>query len=188
MANDIAAWYGEYGPMVFRRCWCMLCPETYRDAKAGRFDKAPDEVKDAVTDVFLKLSKKRQSEIDFLSSYIYRTATNVCLNRLRKRNKKVGGVGNPFSLEKLFPNGEAPLPVIDGSYEQVEAEMTTEDIKAIILKEKKEKKRVIWYMHYIDEEEVNEIKRTVGLKDSRIYKIIADFKNEVRSKLERVNK
>jgi len=64
----------RYGPMVFRRCRRLLGGE--------------EEARDACQDVFVRLFERRHDlTTDYPSSLLYRMATNVCLNRIRDRER-----------------------------------------------------------------------------------------------------
>jgi len=68
---DVGKYYATHGPMVLRRCRALL--------------KNEEAARDAMHDVFLKLLDK-ESELDDRapSSLLYRIATNVSLNKIRK--------------------------------------------------------------------------------------------------------
>jgi len=69
---DVEQLYERYGPMVYRRCLKLLGSE--------------GEAEDAMQDVFVQLMEHRTSlRIDYPSTLLYRMATNVCLNRIRRR-------------------------------------------------------------------------------------------------------
>jgi RNA polymerase sigma-70 factor, ECF subfamily len=74
-ALDVEALSRRYGPMVLRRCRQLLRHE--------------DEAMDACQDVFVRLVENR-SRLDarYPSSLLYRMATNVCLNRIRDRQRQ----------------------------------------------------------------------------------------------------
>lgn len=75
MAVDVEAMYRRYGPMVLRRCQQIL--------------KDPQQATDAMQDVFVQIVRRRDRLDDRASSsLLYRTATNVCLNRLRSQRRK----------------------------------------------------------------------------------------------------
>jgi RNA polymerase sigma-70 factor (ECF subfamily) len=71
---DIRHWYQQYGPMVFRRCRALL-----RD---------DEEAREAMQDVFVVILRRKELMVEAPSSFLFRTATNVCLNRLRTRRRK----------------------------------------------------------------------------------------------------
>lgn len=72
---NLRAWYQQYGPMVYRRCRALL--------------KNDEEASEAMQDVFVELLKRGDAlSVETPSSFLYRSATNVCLNRLRTRRRK----------------------------------------------------------------------------------------------------
>jgi len=67
--------YRRYGPMVHRRCRALL-----RD---------DEEATEAMQDVFVEVLRRAERlEIGAPSSFLYRTATNVCLNRIRAAGRR----------------------------------------------------------------------------------------------------
>ncbi|HME92527.1 MAG TPA: sigma-70 family RNA polymerase sigma factor [Myxococcaceae bacterium] len=75
MALDIEQFYTRYGPMVLRRCERLL-----RD---------PEKAADAMHDVFVEILRRKETLVDDApSSLLLRTATNVCLNRLRSHKRQ----------------------------------------------------------------------------------------------------
>jgi len=72
---DVEDLYRRYGPMVLRRCRQLLRDE--------------ERAVDAMQDVFVKLLRHSERLEDRgLSSLLYRTATNTCLNALRARGRR----------------------------------------------------------------------------------------------------
>lgn len=75
MSVDIEAWYAQYAPMVHRRCKALLRDE--------------EEATEAMQDVFVEVLRRQDKlEVDAISSFLYRAATNVSLNRLRTKKRK----------------------------------------------------------------------------------------------------
>jgi RNA polymerase sigma-70 factor (ECF subfamily) len=75
MGVDSKHWYQQYGPMVHRRCRTLL--------------KDDEEAREAMQDVFVEVLRRGEGlVVDAPSSFLYRTATNVCLNRLRSKRRK----------------------------------------------------------------------------------------------------
>jgi len=72
---DIEDHYRRYGPMVLRRCRCLL-----QDEQAAL---------DATQDVFVQVLQRRSRLTDeYPSSLLYRMATNLCLNRIRDQSRR----------------------------------------------------------------------------------------------------
>ena len=71
---DIDACYNRYGPMVLRRCRKLLRDE--------------EKAFDAMQEVFVKLLEySERLEGNYLSSLLYRIATNHCLNKIRNERR-----------------------------------------------------------------------------------------------------
>lgn len=74
-ALDVEDLTRRYGPMVLRRCRQLLRDE--------------DDAMDATQDVFVRLLERRDRlDVRYPSSLLYRIATNVCLNRIRERQRR----------------------------------------------------------------------------------------------------
>ena len=75
MGVDIESLYQRYAPMVHRRCRALL-----RD---------DEEATEAMQDVFVEVCRRADRlEVAAPSSFLYRTATNVCLNRIRSKKRR----------------------------------------------------------------------------------------------------
>ena len=161
MAIDITAWYEKYGPMVIRRCRKILGNE--------------DDALDAVQDVFVNLLRAEPKlHGSFPSSLLYTMATNICLNRLRKKKREIP---RDFSDE-----AENPLSRADEGFDQVEAELAME----AILKDESEMNRSICFMYYADGMTLKEIGEAVDLSIAGVRKRLETFKGRARLKLEGV--
>jgi RNA polymerase sigma-70 factor (ECF subfamily) len=162
MSIDIASWYEKYGPMVIRRCRGIL----------GNGEDAMD----AVQDVFLNLIRGEARIHDsFPSSLLYTMATNVCLNRLRKK-KRQSALDNRVGFFAELSAG--PL-VMDQGFDQVEAEILME----LVLKDESELNRTICFMYYADGMTFREIGEAAGLSISGVRKKLEAFKKRARSRI-----
>ena len=76
MKESVAALYQQYGPAVYRRCLGLL-----REREAAR---------DATQEVFRKLLRERErlERRDDVLPWIWRVATNHCLNERRNRRRR----------------------------------------------------------------------------------------------------
>jgi RNA polymerase sigma-70 factor (ECF subfamily) len=157
MAIDVAAWYEQYGPMVIRRCRKILTDG--------------DDALDAAHDVFANLLlKKTRLHDQFPSSLLYTMATNVCLNRLRKKNRE---------SPRDFSGEENLFSTNDEGFAQTEAKILLEDI----LKDESETNRAIYFMYYADEMTLKEIGEAAGLSVSGVRKRLVAFKSRVQLKI-----
>ena len=90
--SEVAELYARYGPVVYRRCLRLL-----HDREAAR---------DATQEVFVKLVRdiERLAGREDVLPWIYRVATNHCLNVLRAARRR--GEGVPFDdLPLAAPEG-----------------------------------------------------------------------------------
>ena len=159
MAIDVSAWYEKYGPMVIRRCRKIL--------------KSPEDAMDAVHDVFVNLIREEARLHDrYPSSLLYTMATNVCLNRLRKKKWE--------TPNDLSGENEAMFFCVDEGFDQVEAEILLEDI----LKDESEMNRSICFMYHADGMTLKEIGEAMGLSVSGVKKRLDAFKSRARLKLQ----
>jgi RNA polymerase sigma-70 factor, ECF subfamily len=73
--NRAAEFYREYGPAVYRRCLRLL--------------KDREQAKDATQEVFVKLVRdiEKMEDPRIVLPWIYRVATNHCLNLLRDKGR-----------------------------------------------------------------------------------------------------
>ena len=83
LAVDVEQLYITYGPMILRRCRSLL-----RDEQAAL---------DAMQDVFVKLLRRVDKVKDEgLSSFLYVTATNTCLNLMRSSRRQAVAVDDEW--------------------------------------------------------------------------------------------
>ena len=75
--------YRQYGPVVYRRCLRIL--------------KDPEAAKDATQEVFVKLIRdmEKLSDRETVLPWIYRVATNYCLNQRRNSTRRGEDVDMP---------------------------------------------------------------------------------------------
>ena len=156
MAIDVEAWYEKYGPMVIRRCRKIL--------------KDKEDALDAVHDVFVNLLKaKPRLQGNYPSCLLYTMATNICLNRLRKKKREI---------QRDFSSEEPLFFYRDEGFDQVDAELLLEDI----LKDESEMNRAIYFMYHIDGMTLKEIAEAAFLSISGVRKKLETFKSRARQK------
>lgn len=144
MAIDVEDFYRKYGPMVLRRCRSIL-----KDEEASL---------DAMQDVFVKILKKEKDlNSESPSSLLYITATNVCLNILRSRDRKPEAADN--SILEIIAGTDDPE-------ERVVAKLFIERI----FKNEKISTRTIAMLHYVDGFTLEETAEQVGMSVSGIRK------------------
>jgi RNA polymerase sigma-70 factor (ECF subfamily) len=144
MAIDVEDFYRKYGPMVLRRCRSIL-----REEEAAL---------DAMQDVFVKILKREKDlNSDSPSSLLYITATNVCLNVLRSRDRKPETADNSI------------LDIITGS-DDPETTVINKMFLERIFKNEKISTRTIAMLHYVDGFTLDETAEQVGMSVSGIRK------------------
>ena len=144
--------YTQYGPLVIRRCQYLL--------------KNKQEAYDAAQDVFVQLLRRKNLiKNNNLSGYIYKTASNICLNKLRKQNKL-----NFISNQKILTN----IPVKENFENFIHSKLTVESI----LKNEKELNRNILTLHYIKQLTLLETGKIIGMSVSGIRKRLRKMKKK----------
>lgn len=155
-AIELVEVYARYGPLVLRRARAIL-----RD---------PDEAKDAMQEVFVRVVERR-SELGSEASalhWMYRVTTNLCLNRLRQRR-----------LHPVLDDPEAILALVDGRAG------ASADRSAVIalLDGTDDVTRQIAIYCYLDEMSLEEVAGLVGYSRKTVAKKLDRFKAHARAKL-----
>jgi RNA polymerase sigma-70 factor (ECF subfamily) len=141
---DVEALYERYGPMVLRRCRQLLANE--------------EEAVDAAQDVFVRLCQAQErTEVDHPSSFLYVTATNLCLNRIRDRNRR-----SETSDETLLHR----IAERDDTEQRVAALSTL----ARLFNRSPQSSRTIATLHYVDGLTLEETASVVGMSVSGVRK------------------
>lgn len=144
MAIDVEEYYRKYGPMVLRRCRYMLRNE--------------ETALDAMQDVFVELLRRQASLEHYApSSLLYTIATNVCLNRIRKRKRR-GETNGDEILETIAGDGGPEERTLAGHF-----------LDRVFSREP-ESTRTIAMLHYVDGLTLEETAAQVGLSISGVRK------------------
>ncbi len=153
MAIDVEEYYQRYGPMVLRRCRALLKDEEY--------------ALDAMHDVFVELLRRRtRLRLDAPSSFLYRTATNVCLNKLRSARRKPAHYDNDL-LDRIARAPEAE--------ERSGARLRLERI----FKRERPSTRSMAVMHLLDGMTLQEVANEHGLSVSGVRKRLRTLRAHV---------
>ena len=150
MAVDVERFYRKYGPMVLRRCRSLL-----RNEEAAL---------DAMQDVFVQVLRRSETLHDAApSSLLYRIATNVCLNVMR-RSKRVAINADDEFLQRIAGSDRPEERVVAGHFlEQV-------------FKAQKEGTREMAVYHYVDGMTLEETAALCGLSVSGVRKRLRTLK------------
>lgn len=147
---DVDALYRRYGPMVVRRCRRLLGD--------------PDAAEDAMHDVFVQLHRRHATLEDRgLSSLLYRTATNVCLNRLRSQRRKPTDRGDDLLMR---------LAALDDTDDRAHARSLLDRV----LRREPESSATIAVLHLHDGLTLEETAEVVGLSVSGVRKRLRKLK------------
>lgn len=144
MAVDIEQLYVKYGPMVLRRCRSLL--------------KEENAALDAMQDVFVKvLDRSGRLRDEGLSSFLYITATNTCLNIMRSSKNR------PVIIDDEWMNAMA-----DG--EDLEGRVTDRLLLEKLFERQKPSTATMAILHYRDGFTLEETARAIGLSVSGVRK------------------
>ena len=145
--------YEKYSPLIFRRCHYLL--------------KDKEKALDAMQDTFVQILKRKKNIQNInLSSYLYKAATNICINILKKRNKQ---------------------KILDDDIKYIEIPFTDKHEKILYANEtldtvfKKEKKstRLIATLRYIDKLSLAQTAEIIGLSVSGVRKSLKKLKEKL---------
>jgi len=151
---DIESCYRRYGAMVWRRCRRLLRDE--------------DEAYDTMQEVFVKLIEYQEKVYsDFLSSLLYRIATNLCLNKLRLRRRR-------GPVEALETAAAVPGP---------EDQRTESDYRALledILQNEIDDVRQIAFMYYIDGMKMHKIAAVMAMSTTAVFTRLKKLRRRIQ--------
>jgi RNA polymerase sigma-70 factor (ECF subfamily) len=143
---DVGDLCRRYGPMVIRRCRSLLRDEA--------------EALDASQDVFVRVFERRHRlDGQYMSSLLFRIATNVCLNRIRDRGRRPEAHRAEDGL--LFEIANAGEPGGD-----TEARLLLNRLFG----RHPESSRTMAVLHYVDGLTLEEVASTTGMSVSGVRK------------------
>jgi RNA polymerase sigma-70 factor (ECF subfamily) len=155
----VSALYRQYGPVIYWRCLKVL-----GDAAAAE---------DATQETFLRVHRHLEKAPDGGEAlrWIWRIATNRCLNEIRDRGRRPE------------PNDALPDLAADASLEQALADR---DLVAKIVLRVHHKLRAVAWVHYVDGLDHVEAGRMLGVSRRTVANRLADFNDKARKILERL--
>jgi len=145
--SKVAELYSRYGPAVYRRCLRLL-----HDREAAR---------DATQEVFMRLVKdiERLEDRENVLPWIYRVATNHCLNELRARRRR----GDAVSAEEL------PLAAPEG------ADYPTRSLAQHVLARFDDGTQAVAIGVLVDGMEHEELARSLGISRKTVERRLGRF-------------
>lgn len=150
---DVAALYQRYGDMVYGRCLSMLRNEA--------------DAVDATQEVFLKAHRYAEGFRGNAkaSTWLYRIATNQCLNTIRSRKR------HPEDpVEEI--EDHAPLPVGDSVLDR----MALQQLVTRLLADWDERTQQCVVFHYMDGMTQDEVGELLGISGAAVRKRLAKFR------------
>ena len=157
--RDLATLYRRYAPAVFRRSVAILGDE--------------EEARDAVHDVFLILHKKIGSFRGDaqIMTWIYRIATNHCLNRLRSRKAR-------HRLNEALVHSEQTRPAASDA-----AALERRRLLQQLLSRSSTRHVQIVFHRFHDDMTQAEIAEVLSISDRGVRKALQKFYSNVRGQL-----
>lgn len=155
--DQLTALYRRYGPFVYARCVRMLN------------DRASAE--DATQETFVRVHRHLHKAPDPSAAlgWIYRIATNYCLNEIRNR--------------RLRPQDE--LDDLMAAGDDLEAALADRDVAARIVRRSPEKLRVTAWLHYVDGLNQAEVAGVLGISKRTVLTRLSEFACSARKFYER---
>lgn len=153
MALDVDGLYRSHGPMVLRRCRQLL-----RDEELAV---------EAMQDTFVQLLRASERlDARAPTSLLYRTATNVCLNRLRSRRRRPEDPDDELVLRIASAPDEAEL----GGARLMLAQIFAREQPST---------KTIAVLHLLDGLTLEEVAAEVGLSVSGVRKRLRTLRQHV---------
>jgi RNA polymerase sigma factor (sigma-70 family) len=146
-ADRLGQLYGTYGPIIYARCRRML-----REAAAAE---------DITQETFLRVHRNLGAlpEAEAMLPWLYRIATNLCLNALRD------GRARPLLYESPPERAGASLDEL----------LTNRDLVTRLIARVPERVRMTAWLFYMDEMQQEEIAEVVGISRRAVAKRLAQF-------------
>jgi RNA polymerase sigma-70 factor (ECF subfamily) len=159
MAEDaLTVLYRRYGPFIYARCVRLLD------------DRAAAE--DATQETFMRVHRHLQKAPDPNDAlgWIYRIATNYCLNEIRNRKLRPQATSaDPDGLDGLVDAGD-----------NLEAVLANRDAVARLVRRSSEKLRAPAWLHYVDGLDQGEVARVLGISRRSVVNRLSEFSDNAR--------
>jgi RNA polymerase sigma-70 factor (ECF subfamily) len=145
--------YRTYGPAIYWRCVRLLGD--------------PSSAEDATQETFMRVHRHLDEtpDADEALRWIFRVATNYCLNELRARRIRPE------------PVAEVPDRAGGGSGEQEHADR---DLVLRVVDRLPEKLRAVAWLHHVDEMDQEEIARVLGISRRTVINRLAEFADKAQ--------
>jgi RNA polymerase sigma-70 factor, ECF subfamily len=152
MTEDrLTALYRAYGPVIFARCRRLL----------GDGGAAEDATQETFMRVHRHLDK---ADSRAALAWIYRIATNLCLNEIRNRKRR--------------PELDDAVPERIGA--DIGDVLADRDLVARIVDRAPEKLRVVAWLHHVDGLDQGEVARVLEISRRTVVNRLAEFTDNAR--------
>lgn len=156
--EQLTALYREYGPVIYWRCLRLL----------GEEAAAEDATQETFVRVHRHLAKTPDG--DEALAWIWRIATNYCLNQLRNRTRA------------RARSRELPPPIVESERDL----LADRELVLQIIERAPEKTRSVACLHYLDGLGKGEIARVLGISGRTVTNRLNVFLNNARKYVARV--
>ncbi|HVK84464.1 MAG TPA: sigma-70 family RNA polymerase sigma factor [Kofleriaceae bacterium] len=144
--------YRAYGPLIYARCRRLL----------GDSAAAEDATQETFMRVHRHLDKADQREA---LAWIYRIATNYCLNEIRNRKRR--------------PDLRDQVPELPAGADVTQL-FADRDLAERIVERAPEKLRVVAWLHYVDGLDQGEVARVLDISRRTVVNRLAEFAANAR--------
>ena len=142
--------YRSYGPAIYARCRLLLMDD--------------GAAEDATQETFLRVWRNLERVPDARQAlyWIYRVATNYCLNEIRDRRSRD------------IPSEQ--LPEVTESSLAAEARVANRDLARHLIDHAHANLRVVAWLYHVDGFEQDEVAQVVGISRRTVVNRLADFR------------
>jgi len=145
MDDRLSRLYRQYGGLIYARCRRLLAD----DAAA----------EDATQETFVRVQRHLERAPDEALAWIYRIATNYCLNELRDRRRRA------------VPHDELP----EQADRPVEEQLANRDLAVRLVARAPEKLRAVACLHHVDGLDQGEVARVLGISRRTVVTRLQTF-------------
>ena len=152
--DRLTALYRRYGPAIYARCRALLADDA--------------DAEDATQETFLRVHRHLDRVPDAREAlyWIYRVATNHCLNELRGRRGRA------------LPAGDLPEPVVPSDWD--ETRILDRDLVRRLVARARPKVRSVAWLYFADGFDQDEVAAVLGLSRRTVAARLAHFQQNAR--------
>ena len=162
-AEVVNTWYRRYGQVIYRRCLRLL----------GDLEDSEDAIQTIFLKVLKRLEKSKDGPFrpDDPLKYLYRTATNVCLNKIRSNGRRPEVPQDELVVE---------LASSDRSFTE---RFEDQEFLRILFNLVPSSTRLMATLHWVDGMTCEEVAEIVDLSVSAVRKRLRVFRQRANAQL-----